>query len=542
MASNTLANIFNPSSLKRKNPALLLFPEEDPTSQSPSPVSYPQLHKAILHTALLLKLALNPQPGQTVATIFPNSPECIISFLAITCSRLTCAPLNPAYGRAEVDFYLEDTKPLALLVPKGWVSQGKEAVKVAWARGCKVGEVQWVPSHLSCQILWYSPPPNRNHPTQHHPRTNEVVESLNPKPDEVALILHTSGTTGRPKAVPLTHENISRTMGNIIRTYQLSPSDTSLIIMPLFHVHGLIGALLSTLGSGGTAALAPRFSAHAFWAQVTHSRATWYSAVPTIHSILLTTSPPTTHTLRFIRSCSSSLAPATLAKVEASFHAPVLEAYAMTEAAHQMTSNPLPPSDHKPGSVGIPQGVDLRILDTQGKEMPQGQEGEVCIQGVNVTKGYRDNPKANESSFWPGGWFRTGDRGKLDPQGYLFLTGRIKELINRGGEKIGPLEVDACVLECPGVSEAVCFALPDKLYGEIVGLAVVLSDDAKAEGAESASRRIKQWCKDHLSSFKVPSKIWVLDHIEKGATGKVQRPKVREQCFNIVKSNRSSKL
>lgn len=331
-------------------------------------------------------------------------------------------------------------------------------------------------------------------------------------------------------------------MGNIVRTYNLSQSDISLVVMPLFHVHGLIGALLSTLASGGTAAIAPRFSAHAFWPQALHSHATWYSAVPTIHSILLTTSAPTSHSLRFIRSCSSSLAPATLAKVEAAFRVPVLEAYAMTEAAHQMTSNPPPPAAHKSGSVGLPQGVDLRILDAQGKEVPQGQEGEVCIQGVNVTSGYRDNPKANASSFWPGPWFRTGDRGKVDPQGYLFLTGRIKELINRGGEKIGPLEVDSCVLECPGVSEAVSFGFPDELYGEVVGLAVVLADSAKSEGPEAVTRRIRQWCKDHLAPFKVPSKIWVLDHIEKGATGKVQRPKVRDQCFKLVKSPRSSKL
>jgi acyl-CoA synthetase (AMP-forming)/AMP-acid ligase II len=332
------------------------------------------------------------------------------------------------------------------------------------------------------------------------------------------MFLHTSGTTSRPKGVPLTHGNLMASLGNIVRTYGLGPDDTSLIVMPLFHVHGLLGATLSTLRSGGTVVVPTRFSAASFWPQACAHRVNWYSAVPTIHQILLARADQHDEprpALRFIRSCSAALAPAVLAQLEARFGAPVLEAYGMTEASHQMASNPLPPAARKPGTVGRGTGVEVVILDDQGRVVPPGIPGEVSIRGSNVMRGYHNNPDANTQSF-TNGYFRTGDQGVIDADGYLTLTGRLKELINRGGEKISPLEVDATLLEHPAVAEAVTFGVPDPKYGEEVHAAVVLK-------AEASPQDLASFCRDRLADFKVPRQIYITDSLPRTATGKIQR-------------------
>lgn len=277
--------------------------------------------------------------------------------------------------------------------------------------------------------------------------------------------------------------------------------------MPLFHVHGLLAAFLAPLRSGGSVIVPPRFSAKEFWDDYVKYKATWYTAVPTIHQILLKTPlPQPIPYIRFIRSCSSPLSPKTFQDLESTFNAPVLEAYAMTEAAHQMTSNPLPPAKRQPGCVGIGQGVEIKILDQAGKEVAKGQEAEICVRGENVTKGYLNNPSANESSFTKDGFFRTGDQGKLDPDGYVIITGRIKELINKGGEKISPIELDNTLLHNPKVAEAVCFAIPDpKHYGEDIGAAVVL----KTSG-NTTEEELKSFVASRLAKFKTPKKVCLL--------------------------------
>ena len=281
------------------------------------------------------------------------------------------------------------------------------------------------------------------------------------QPEDIALVLHTSGTTGRPKAVPLTHRNLTSTMKNIKATYNLTPADRTMLVMPLFHVHGLLAAFLAPLYSGGSVIVPPKFSASEFWDDFITHKANWYTAVPTIHQILLKNPPPATKpNIRFIRSCSSPLSPTTFHQLEEAYNAPVLEAYAMTEAAHQMTSNPLPPAKRIPGSVGIGQGVDIEILDANGTVLPRGSEGEISIRGANVTHGYLNNPSANASSFTKEGFFRTGDQGRKDAEGYIYITGRIKELINKGGEKISPIELDNVLARHPAVGEAVSFAIP----------------------------------------------------------------------------------
>jgi acyl-CoA synthetase (AMP-forming)/AMP-acid ligase II len=298
-----------------------------------------------------------------------------------------------------------------------------------------------------------------------------------------------------------------------------------MLVMPLFHVHGLLAGLLAPLHSGGSVILPLKFSAGTFWQDFITYKANWYTAVPTIHQILLKNPPPATKpNIRFIRSCSSPLSPTIFHLLESTYNAPVLEAYAMTEAAHQMTSNPLPPAKRIPGSVGIGQGVEVKILDDAGTEVAQGKEGEICIRGENVTKGYLNNPAANKSSFTASGFFRTGDQGNQDEDGYVYITGRIKELINKGGEKISPIELDNVLARHPAVSEAVSFAIPDEMYGQEVAVAIVLKP-----GQKLSEEELRKWVAERLAKFKVPKTIYFTDNMPKTATGKIQRRIVAEE-------------
>jgi acyl-CoA synthetase (AMP-forming)/AMP-acid ligase II len=290
--------------------------------------------------------------------------------------------------------------------------------------------------------------------------------------------------------------------------------------MPLFHVHGLVASVLATLLAGGTVLAPPRFNPLSFWSTVKDYRASWYSAVPTIHQVLLARAkagapPAGAEHLRFIRSCSAALPPRMMADLEERLGVPVLEAYGMTEAAHQMASNPLPPEVRKPGSVGRGTEVALAILNEAGQPLPPGVPGEVAIKGPNVFRGYEHNPEANAASFTQG-WFRTGDQGYLDGEGYLTLTGRIKELINRGGEKISPREIDEALLAHPAVAEAVCFGIPDRVYGEEVAAAVVLKGSA-------TEAELMAHCRASLADFKCPKVIYLVAAIPRTDTGKIQR-------------------
>src|SRR4051812_38312276 len=463
-------------------------------------VTYGQLQEQIEAVTAALR-AGGVRAGEPVGIVLPNNLEFLVTFLATTWARAVAAPLNPGYKVEEFRFYLEDAGAKAVIVSPG-DHPAREAARQLqipiWECALDAqGQVV-----VQRQTGTAAPNPDSSAPT----------------PNDVALFLHTSGTTSRPKGVPLTHGNLMASIANIAATYQLTTNDRTLIAMPLFHVHGLIGATLSTLHTGGAVIIPAKFSAGTFWQTAAKYGVTWYSAVPTMHQILLGRAAQDNAPrggLRFIRSCSAALAPAVFHQMEERFGAPVLEAYGMTEAAHQMASNPLPPAPRKPGSVGQGTGVGIAILDDQGQILPAGKQGEVCIRGVNVMHGYLNNPEANASSF-TNGYFRTGDQGILDESGFLMLTGRLKELINRGGEKISPLEVDAALLEHPAVAEAVSFAAPDAKYGEEVHAAVVLK--AIATPAE-----IQAFCSKRLADFKVPKVIHVADAVPRTATGKIQR-------------------
>ena len=447
----------------------------------------------------LAQLGVTKEAAVSIA--LPNSYAFIVAFLACSWQRAIAAPLNSAYKQDEFEFYIDDLSSALALVPKGAFQDDGAAVRTARKYNAAIAECYWNGHEVVLDV---------KETGKLSEKGNKPVQKA--QPDDVALVLHTSGTTGRPKAVPLTHRNLTRTMRNIRDTYQLTPEDRTILVMPLFHVHGLLAGFLAPLLSGGSVIVPLRFSASDFWHQFITHKANWYTAVPTIHQILLKSPLPSPipH-IRFIRSCSSPLSPKTFHELEEALHAPVLEAYAMTEAAHQMTSNPLPPAKRYPGSVGIGQGVEVRILDQNGKEAAQGSEAEICIRGENVTKGYLNNPEANRSSFTTDGFFRTGDQGKKDKDGYVIITGRIKELINKGGEKISPIELDNVIARHPDISEAVSFAIEDEMYGQDVGVAVVLKD-----GKQMREEQLKEWMRGKVAKFKLPKKVCATTTVHSG--------------------------
>ena len=398
-----------------------------------------------------------------VALVLPNGPEAATVFLGVA-AHCASAPLNPAYTESELAFYLDDLDAALLLVPAG---EGEAARRVAAARGIAVADVVVAAGSAAGRFELGG---------ADRAAAGTKSPALAPaRPAGLALVLHTSGTTSRPKMVALTQRNLCASAANIAGSLALGPADRCLNVMPLFHIHGLVAAVLASLHSGGSVFCAPGFNALRFFAWLEESGATWYTAVPTIHQAVLDRAPRNADLLerihlRLVRSSSAALAPQVMARLEDVFGAPVIEAYGMTEAAHQMASNRLPPGARKPGSVGVAAGPEVAIMDGAGRLLPAGETGEVVIRGSNVTAGYLANPQANASAF-TAGWLRTGDQGWMDEDGYLRLTGRLKEIINRGGEKISPREVDEALLDHPAVAQAVTFALPDEKLGEEVAAA-----------------------------------------------------------------------
>lgn len=493
-------------------------------------LTYSRLDELVDQAASRL-IAAGVKSGDVVALTFPNTVECVITFLAVIRARATAAPLNSAYTAEEFEFYLSDSESKLLLTsPEG--NQPAQAAASKLNIRHSTASLQAEHSELSLSLA-----------DQSESNSANSVSGVVNDPSDVALFLHTSGTTSRPKGVPLSQLNLVSSVRNIKSVYKLTESDSTVIVLPLFHVHGLIAGLLSSLGAGASVTLpaAGRFSASSFWSDMKKYNATWYTAVPTIHQIILDRHLSKLETeypkLRFIRSCSASLAPTVFNRLEESFRAPVLEAYAMTEASHLMCSNPLPEDGpHKAGSVGKPVGQEMAILNENGVAQGPGSNGEVCIRGPNVTKGYKNNPEANKAAF-QFGWFHTGDVGYFDEDGYLHLVGRIKELINRGGEKISPIEVDAVLLSHPEVAQAVAFGVPDDKYGEEINCAII-----PREGVKINEEEVMSFCKKNLATFKVPKKVFITDSLPKTASGKIQRRIVAEHFLAQISTAKVPKF
>jgi len=455
-----------------------------------------------------------------VAIVIPNGPEMAAAFISIA-SGATVAPLNPAYSTSEFENYFSLLKPKAVVLLSGQALQARFAAKA-----------------LNITIIDIQPEQGKEAGifklaggTYSNPAQKGVA-----RPDDIALILHTSGTTSQPKQVPLTQKNLMTSALNVRSALNLTASDRCMNIMPLFHIHGIVAGMLASLAAGGSLVCVPDFNATEFFPWLKTFEPTWYTAVPTMHQSILDRADKNRDIaenchIRFIRSSSSALPSIVLKGLETTFNAPVIEAYGMTEASHQIASNPLPPKARKTGSVGLAAGPTVGIMSEHEPTLLQENSvGEIVIHGPNVTNGYLDRPEANKHAF-AGTWFRTGDLGYLDEDGYLFITGRIKEMINRGGEKIAPVEVDEALLAYPAIAQAVTFAVPHDRLGEEVAAAVVLHEQAHA-----SEKEIQEFVASRLSFFKVPKQLIITDHIPKSATGKLQRIGLSEK-LGIGKMN-----
>jgi acyl-CoA synthetase (AMP-forming)/AMP-acid ligase II len=484
--TDTVAGLLSPQS---RGPALL--------TAGGDIMSHPELRVAVDRLGDQLR-HLGMGPEDRMAIVLPNGPEMALVLLAVM-SVGWAAPLNPKYREEEFRFYLEDLRPSAIITADG---EGSPAL-VAAPPGTVVVEGRGgglFPELIATGARTGAP------------------GSARPTPGDGALVLHTSGTTSRPKIVPLRQRHLAHSARNIARSLELSERDRSLNVMPLFHIHGIMAGLLAPLSAGGSVVCTPGFDAFKFHRWVDELGPTYYSAVPTMHQMVLARAPaPRPTTLRLVRSSSASLPTPVLEDLGSLFDVPVVEAYGMTEASHQMTCNPLPPGVAKPGSVGVPAGIEVAVLDAASRPLAVGQRGEVAIKGATVIDGYENNPGANQSAF-TAGWFRTGDEGAFDQDGYLFLTGRLKEQINRGGEKISPIEVDEVLLRHPAVAQAVTFAVPHDKLGEDVAAVVVLREGEQATDAE-----LRGYVGEYLAAFKVPRRVVLVAEIPTGSTGKVQR-------------------
>ncbi|HEY4122875.1 MAG TPA: AMP-binding protein [Byssovorax sp.] len=473
-----------------------------------APLTYAGLARHIDDVGRALRAA-GVARNDRVAIVLPNGPEMATAFVAIG-AFATAAPLNPAYRDAEFDFFIGDLKPKILVVKRGLDSPSRA---VAARHGVPVVELEPAADFAGRFTLAVDAPSSDAAPDP-------------AEPSDVALVLHTSGTTSRPKIVPLAHANVTASATNIRRVLALEPRDRVLNVMPLYHIHGLIGAELSSLRAGASVHCSPGFDARRFFDWYDEIRPTWYSAVPTIHQAVLAAAAGhealiASHRLRFVRSSSASLPPMVMAELERVLGAPAVEAYGMTEASHQMASNPLPPGARKPGSVGLPT-IKVEIMGNDGALLPPNARGEIVISGKSVTRGYESNPAANATAF-TNGWFRTGDEGYKDEDGYVFLSGRLKEIINKAGEKISPREIDEVLMAHAAVHQAVTFALPHPTLGEDVAAIVVLKPGAVAD--EDA---IRQFAGERLSEFKVPQRVLIVAEAPKGPTGKMKRVGLHE--------------
>ena len=470
-------------------------------------MTYRELRTLIASTRVQLN-GLGIGRNERVAIVLDNGPEMAACFVSCACA-VASAPLNPAYRAEEFEFYLSDLRAAALIVSRGSTSP---AVAVAKKLGVRL--IDLVADAQAGAGSFVLEPRDAGTATASAPGAAEA--------DDVSMVLHTSGTTSRPKIVPLSQRNLAASAQHIRATLKFSPTDCGLNIMPLFHIHGLIAGVLAPLSAGSQVFCTPGFNALKFFGWMDEAKPTWYTAVPTMHQTILARASKNAdvikrHPLRFLRSSSSSIPPQVIRELEAVFGAPLIESYGMTEATHQMASNPLPPEVRKPGSVGRAAGPEIAIMAEDGRLLARGKTGEIVIRGPNVTAGYEANPKANAEAF-ADGWFRTGDQGVMDADGYVTITGRLKEIINRGGEKVSPREVDEILMDHAAVAQVVCFGMPHPKLGEEVAAAVVLR-----EGQRATERELQDFVGTRVADFKVPKRILILDEIPKGATGKLQR-------------------
>ena len=469
-----------------------------------APLSYRRLDRHIDDIGRTLR-AKGIGRDDRLAVLMPNGPDLAVAIVA-TAANAACASINPAYSAEELDRYFADLKPRALILP---AKVDLPARRVAQARDLPVLDL--TPTGEAAGLFTLA-------------GTAAGAPSSDPVgPGAIALFLFTSGTTSRPKIVPLTHINICTSAFSAVAALQLSEADRCLNVLPLFHGHGLIATVMTSLAAGAGVVCTPGCDVNRFFGWLREFAPTWYSAVPTMHQAILAQARLNPDQvagirLRLVRSASAPLPPRVFAELEQTFDTSVIEFYGMTETASApIACNPLPPRRSKPGSVGIPVGLDVAIMNDRGDVLPAGETGHVTVRGASVMPGYDGDAAATAAAF-AGDWFKTGDQGFFDDEGYLYLSGRTREMINRGGENIAPREVDEALLEHPAVAEAVTFAVPHATLGEDVAAAVVLRPNADA-----TPKDIRQFAAGRLADFKVPRQVLIVGQLPKGSTGKVQR-------------------
>ena len=491
-----------------KNNVFIQSPDETDTT-------YGELINYMADThAKLAFLKINKE--DKVAIVLGNGSAMACTFIAIAANYTSC-PLNPSYTKEEFKFYYDDLKVKAVIIEENKSIEAREAAKELDIR---IINLKSKTKSRSIELDIKTDIKNKD---------EYLIES---DQDDVAMILHTSGTTSRPKMVPLSQKNLLASASNISNTLNLSEEDKCLNIMPMFHIHGLIAAILAPIYKSGTIITPSGFDALKFFRWIDEFKPTWYTAVPTMHQAILSRAPRNidiikNNPLKFIRSSSASLPSTVMKSLEKAFNTCVIESYGMTEATHQMTSNPLPPNKRKAGSVGLAAGPEVALLKNNkiihNNKANKDITGQIIIKGENVTSGYINNPKANSESYIDG-WFLTGDEGIFDKDGYLRITGRLKEIINRGGEKISPKEIDEILMEHEYIQQAVAFSVPHEKLGEDLYAAVILRDNNSINENE-----LKDYCRKRLTQFKIPKKILIVDEIPKGATGKLQRIGLHEK-------------
>jgi acyl-CoA synthetase (AMP-forming)/AMP-acid ligase II len=490
-----LNDLFEHHAAQRPDAAAILAPGR-------APLSYARLHQHIGETGRALR-AMGIAREDRVGLMLPNGSDMASAIITVA-SNAGCAVINPSYAADELERYFAALRLRALIIPAG---ADVPARRVAQARGIQI--IDFSAAETAGLFALHSDPAE--------PSRDPIG------PGSVALYVLTSGTTARPKIVPLTHTNICSSAFCSVASVALTEQDRCLNVLPLFHCHGLVATVLSALAAGAGVVCTPGCDVDKLFGWLREFKVKWYSAVPTMHQAILAQArlrPEELNgfSLRLIRSASAPLPPSVFAELEQTLGTSVIELYGMTETAGSpIACNPLPPRRRKPGSCGIPVGLEVAIMSDHGKILPVNSTGQVVIRGPSVALGYDGDAAATAAAF-TGGWLRTGDLGFFDDDGYLFLVGRSREMINRGGEKVTPREVDEALLQHPAVAEAVTFALPHTTLGEDVAVAIVLRP-----GTEASARDIRQFAAARLAAFKVPRQVLFFKQLPKGATGKVNR-------------------
>jgi acyl-CoA synthetase (AMP-forming)/AMP-acid ligase II/acyl carrier protein len=448
-----------------------------------------------------------------VAIVMANGPDLSIALLGSCCAGVA-VPFNPAYRAEEYETYFTRTRVDFLLVAS---EETGPAVTVARQLGIRL-------LRLGLEVARVDEDPAGSMPS-----------ICAPNGEDLALIMLTSGSTGGGKIVPLSHRNLCTSSHEVCRSLELGPGDRCLSMWQQFHIGGVVDLLLAPLASGGRIISAGGFDAARFFELLAVAEPTWFQGVPTTlrelcHHAKAHQIDTLGSSLRFIRSVAAALPAAWMQEIEQRFGVPVIQTFGMTEAAPLVTSNRLPPGQRKPESAGISCGASVRIMDDHGRPLSTGERGPIAIQGDNVFAGYEGEPQANVDSFRDG-WFYTGDVGYLDADGYLFLTGRVKEIINRGGEKISPEEIDHALLLHPAIAQAAAFGLTHPTLGEEVAAAVVLEP-----GLTTTQVDLQDFVAQRLAAFKVPRHVSFLSELPRCPVGKVRR----RELADLALAERSS--